>query len=222
MSDQNSVMVPREPTADELRMMFRFGISRAAWAALTAADPASLGVEGDASAWMMRGEVVADIPGESYHPPKPFVSVITDRAVMERMAKVHGHHFTALYTAAALHQRSPSADTPWKNAVIDAAVVADFWPKCGEADPRGFLNEVICWNNEVALDPRVSDAARKLIEQGRNEAPPTGLSAEEVEALDWLGGDFPVYGISGVAAGRIRTICAALRRRSHTGKGDSQ
>ena len=48
----------------------------------------------------------------------------------------------------------------------------------------------------------------------KQATPPTGLSAEEVEALDGLGEDVLVYGIAGVIAGRIRTICAALRRRT--------
>lgn len=51
----DSVVVPREPTADELRMMVRFGISREAFASLIAAAPVVGAGEGEGK-WMPRIE----------------------------------------------------------------------------------------------------------------------------------------------------------------------
>lgn len=57
---------------------------------------------------------------------------------------------------------------PWKEAVIDACVIACIdWD---EKDPRKTLHQLICWENQIALDPKVSSAAQALVDQGRSAA----------------------------------------------------
>lgn len=51
----------------------------------------------------------------------------------------------------------------WKDALIEACVTREAW--FGEDAPRAILNKLICYENEIALDPRVSEAARKLAGQ---------------------------------------------------------
>lgn len=51
---------------------------------------------------------------------------------------------------------------PWKSAIIDELVVDYIYSAEYEADPRKALADVIEWNVQVALDPRVSADARKL------------------------------------------------------------
>lgn len=51
---------------------------------------------------------------------------------------------------------------PWKSAIIDELVVDCIYSAEYEADPRKALADVIEWNVQVALDPRVSADARKL------------------------------------------------------------
>lgn len=51
---------------------------------------------------------------------------------------------------------------PWKAAVIDALVVSWTYLKAHETNPRKALHDLLAWETDVALDPRVSAAARKL------------------------------------------------------------
>lgn len=50
----------------------------------------------------------------------------------------------------------------WKNAVIDAMVVCDMYPREHET-ARSALNRLICYEQDIALDPRVSSDAAKLV-----------------------------------------------------------
>lgn len=62
---------------------------------------------------------------------------------------------------------------PWKDALIDALVVANIYRREHEADPRQALIELIAWEVGMALNPLVSQAARDLVESGR---PPAELA----------------------------------------------
>jgi hypothetical protein len=108
-----------------------------------------------------------------------------------------------------LLERVAAEDGPWKQAVIDAAVVSEFWPECGESDPRGFLNSVICWNNEIALDPRVSSAAQALIEQGRATLPQAPARDAGAVAV-MIEHPADRKGFSGNAHGSLLFLCPAF------------
>jgi hypothetical protein len=49
----------------------------------------------------------------------------------------------------------------WKNAVIEALVVAGIY-RGGHDDPPAAVNELLCWQQQVALDPAVSKEAAEL------------------------------------------------------------
>lgn len=55
---------------------------------------------------------------------------------------------------------------PWKEAIITEMVLWETLPTEGET-PREALNRMIAWEQTVALDPRVSEDARNLIEAER-------------------------------------------------------
>jgi rRNA-processing protein FCF1 len=57
----------------------------------------------------------------------------------------------------------------WRETVIDALVVDFIYVKEHDTDPRKALADLINWEVKVALDPAVSEDARRLIEQGRQE-----------------------------------------------------
>jgi hypothetical protein len=72
-----------------------------------------------------------------------------------------------------LARAAPSATQPrneWQEAVIDALIVNHIYRKEHDSDPRKALNELLAWEQSVALDPKVSAEAEALVEQGRKEA----------------------------------------------------
>ena len=50
----------------------------------------------------------------------------------------------------------------WKDAVIDACVVDWIFTKEHETNPRKAINDLLCWQQTLALDPTISEAAAKL------------------------------------------------------------
>lgn len=59
---------------------------------------------------------------------------------------------------------------PWKHAIMDAAVVHWTLEKDHEHDPRAAVNALICMAANQALDPSISEDARKFITQAKKEA----------------------------------------------------
>lgn len=56
---------------------------------------------------------------------------------------------------------------PWKRAIINACVLAHInWD---EEDPAKTLHQLLVWESQVALDPKVSSDAQALINRGRQE-----------------------------------------------------
>jgi hypothetical protein len=63
-----------------------------------------------------------------------------------------------------------ATDKDWKEAVIDACVINCIgWH---EDDPRKTIHELISWEVAIALDPRVSEDARKLRDTYRGNVLP--------------------------------------------------
>ena len=57
----------------------------------------------------------------------------------------------------------------WKIALIEELVVIGIYNDSHEGNPKKALHDIICWNVDVALDPKVSIEADNLIQQGRDE-----------------------------------------------------
>lgn len=56
---------------------------------------------------------------------------------------------------------------PWKNAVIEQLVVAHIFTAEHENDPHKAIQDLLAYHADIAVDPRVSEAAAKLVEQVR-------------------------------------------------------
>ena len=78
---------------------------------------------------------------------------------------------------------------PWKHAIMDAAVVHWTLEKDHEHDPRAAVNALICMAADQALDPSISEDARKLIAQAKREALEAELVMGAGEPVGW----FDVY-----------------------------
>lgn len=59
----------------------------------------------------------------------------------------------------------PSAEA-FREAVIDELVVCHIYNRKHDNDPKLAIHDAISWNVNVALDPRVSESARDLLDQG--------------------------------------------------------
>ena len=83
---------------------------------------------------------------------------------------------------AALDTAQPEPVNEWKDAVIDALVVAHILTPENAIYPRKAVQDVIDWNCQVALDPRVSSKAQALVDSGKS----VQVNAMLVEALGKL------------------------------------
>ena len=63
----------------------------------------------------------------------------------------------------------PDADGPWKSAVIDQLVIAHILTAEHENDPLKAIQDLLAYHADAAVDPRVSGAAAKLVEQAKAE-----------------------------------------------------
>lgn len=70
---------------------------------------------------------------------------------------------------AALAKPQPDADGLWKSAVIDQLVISHILTAEHESNPRKALQDLLAFESDIAVDPRVSEAAAKLVEQARAE-----------------------------------------------------
>ena len=60
-------------------------------------------------------------------------------------------------------------DGPWKSAVIDRLVIAHILTAEHESDPLKAIQDLLAYHADIAVDPRVSGAAAKLVEQAKAE-----------------------------------------------------
>ena len=68
---------------------------------------------------------------------------------------------------ASLAEPQPDADGPWKTAVIEQLIIAHILTAEHESDPLKALQDLLAYHTEIAVDPRVSGAAAKLVEQAK-------------------------------------------------------
>lgn len=57
----------------------------------------------------------------------------------------------------------------WQDAVIDELVSCGIYSESHDTNPSKAVQDLIAWNNQVALDPAVSEEAKALQEQGFEE-----------------------------------------------------
>ena len=60
-------------------------------------------------------------------------------------------------------------DGPWKAAVIDQLVIAHILTVEHESDPLKAVQDLLAFESDIAIDPRVSGAAANLVEQAKAE-----------------------------------------------------
>lgn len=60
-------------------------------------------------------------------------------------------------------------DGPWKAAVIAQLIIAHILTAEHESDPLKAIQDLLAYHTEIAVDPRVSGAAAKLVEQAKAE-----------------------------------------------------
>ena len=58
---------------------------------------------------------------------------------------------------------------PWKTVVIDQLVIAHILTAEHESDPLKAIQDLLTYHSDIAVDPRVSSAAAKLVEQAKAE-----------------------------------------------------
>lgn len=73
------------------------------------------------------------------------------------------------FAKAVAEAMADEAQNPWKRVLMDALVVSHIYRKEHEDNPVVALNDLISWEQVVALDPAVSEDAAALIERGRQE-----------------------------------------------------
>ncbi len=159
-------------------------------AASIAAALASLGVEGEPVAWMLKdsGYIVG---------PERWAGIVKNQSDEYKAG------WTPLYTAEALRQRSPSAASvpeDWSNIVVWPASLSVFqgaddvpWLLSGEDKicqfPAGSYGDVMDAFEYIAngklADPLCRHELATAEVADAIATPPTGLSAEEVEAVDF-------------------------------------
>lgn len=90
------------------------------------------------------------------------------------------------------HTTSPSAvvtSCAWKDAILDACIVDWILTAEHETDPRKAVNDLLAWQQKIALDPAVSKEAHDLhttIEQRVKEA--WELNRKVQFLVDWVDG----------------------------------
>lgn len=58
---------------------------------------------------------------------------------------------------------------PWKAAVIDQLIIAHILTAEHEPDPLKAVQDLLAYHADIAVDPRISGAAAKLVEQAKAE-----------------------------------------------------
>jgi hypothetical protein len=112
--------------------------------------------------------------------------------IVERMKNyIHGEHDDYIpevlqLACAEIERLRAKAATPleasYQNAIDEALVVRHLG--IAKGSPRDELNQILSWEVAVALDPRVSEAAQDLINQGTRNAAQPSPAADRIEALE--------------------------------------
>ena len=55
----------------------------------------------------------------------------------------------------------------WQEAVIEQLIIHHIYRAKHDSDPQKAINDLLCYSNQIALDPLVSSDAQALIDHGR-------------------------------------------------------
>lgn len=120
---------------------------------------------------------VFDYSADAAHPENQCVICIRDDnlALRARLAQVeqelaqanerHGHWAEMAERAHKETTARAEKAEQFREAVIDALVVSCIYVEEHDTNPRKAINDLICWEQKIALDPAVSSNARALIER---------------------------------------------------------
>ena len=102
--------------------------------------------------------------------PKPDAESAMTRADVLRLALEAGFTWEPINNIADPLERFATLvleadDGPWKSAVIDQLVIAHILTAEHESDPLKAIQDLLAYNSDIAVDPRVSGAAAKLVER---------------------------------------------------------
>lgn len=75
-------------------------------------------------------------------------------------------------------------DCEWKRAIIDACVVDWIFTAEHESNPRKAVNDLLCWQQKIALDPAVSKDAHDL--HARIKELETALTRLRDKGNEWM------------------------------------
>ena len=116
------------------------------------------------------------IPGEAnrWEESDEEALVAIDSAVAEAEAQqerlLQDMHDAGREVDRVMAEPQPDADGPWKSAVIDQLVIAHILTAEHESDPPlKAIQDLLAYHADIAVDPRVSGAAAKLVEQAKAE-----------------------------------------------------
>jgi len=70
---------------------------------------------------------------------------------------------------AAMAEPQPDADGAWKASVIDQLIIAHILTAEHANDPLKAVQDLLAFESEIAIDPRVSKEAARLVEQAKAE-----------------------------------------------------
>jgi hypothetical protein len=83
---------------------------------------------------------------------------------------------------ARFEEQTRTEERRWRDAVTDALVVSHIYRAEHDSDPRKAINDLLCWEAKIALDPAVSKDAAALVEQTRT-ATEREVVAKAIEAI---------------------------------------
>jgi len=93
---------------------------------------------------------------------KLLADVMPEHSVSKAMAAI-------ARAEAAMAEPQPDADGAWKASVIDQLIIAHILTAEHANDPLKAVQDLLAFESEIAIDPRVSKAAARLVEQARAE-----------------------------------------------------
>jgi hypothetical protein len=126
------------------------------------------------------------------------------KSAAELRERYFNHHYCTPWEGSILHMALDSLESSerreaelraFKDTVIDALVCTCIYEAAHETDPRKALNDLLVWEGNVALDPKVSKAARELIERSTEPLNATiasqaariaGLEADARRHQNWI------------------------------------
>jgi hypothetical protein len=75
----------------------------------------------------------------------------------------------------------------WHEAIVDELTVLHMYNDSHASNPKKALNDIIVYNVEIALDPKVSSSAQALIDEGYKKGLEAGIQqGKDISAKEYL------------------------------------